>query len=149
MFKERLSPTSIVFASAVLGGFLAVAIVGQLSPVEADSDKTVGRLDATFFAEGQPEGAIPDFIPAYDNAGVEVGFVSTRATFTAADGPIEVYERDLRTVVGHHYPDIGFVPLGDDPDGYRSRSAEFTRGPDGEWRQTGGAPVPPESFPQD
>lgn len=69
MFKERLSPTSIVFASAVLGGFLAVAIVGQLSPVEADSGKTVGRLDATFFAEGQPEGAIPDFIPAYDNAG--------------------------------------------------------------------------------
>jgi hypothetical protein len=69
---------------------------------------------------------VPDYVAAVDahhpGAGT-VGYVSKTDIFGApgvqaardTGTPMTVYGADLKTVVGHMYPNKGFVPVGTDP----------------------------------
>jgi hypothetical protein len=67
---------------------------------------------------------IPDFIATVGRTGKLVGYVPRAYLFpshpnspvSSKGGGVPVYARNLKTLVGHVYPDIGFVPLGQAPE---------------------------------
>jgi hypothetical protein len=71
---------------------------------------------------------VPDFIPAAGDDG-NVGWIWSADVFPPPGEPrievVTVYADDLTTVIGHMYPDVGFVPLGAEaemlPDPHRNR----------------------------
>jgi hypothetical protein len=72
------------------------------------------------------QSKVPDFISTFGRNGKVVGYVpkaylfpSVSATPSVGESPVggvdPVYASDLRTLVGHIYPGVGYVPLGTDP----------------------------------
>jgi hypothetical protein len=61
---------------------------------------------------------IPDFIATLDRNGKLVGYIPRKYLFPSPDQPEKigdiapVYAANLKTLVGHMYPGVGFVPLG-------------------------------------
>ena len=55
-----------------------------------------------------------------------VGYATQADVGGRLSQPFPVYDRDLRTVVGHMYPDKGFVPIGTDPAAVSSVSTTTT-----------------------
>ena len=117
-------------------------LIGVIEGAEADSEHTVGRLPDEFFAAGRAASNMPDFIPALDNSGAIVGYMAS-GNLDVSAGPIPVYGADLVTVIGHHIADIGFVPEGDDPADYPSRTEVRERLPNGNWVVVSPAEVAP------
>jgi hypothetical protein len=81
---------------------------------------------AAYLANGIDAALVPDFVSVWGRDGTSVaGYIpkayllgQTIPTVTSSrpEGDIApVYADDLRTLVGHMYPDRGFVPLGVDP----------------------------------
>jgi hypothetical protein len=92
----------VAFALGVALGCGSEPSVGTMPPPGADGTYTSDE--------------VPDFVAVAGRDGGIVGYVSSReALGDVNDGPIPVLDRDLRTLVGHLVPDIGFVPLGTDP----------------------------------
>ena len=105
----------------------AVAVLA-LRPSAADpGHPTKGPIPpAAYLANGIDAALVPDFVPVWGRDGTTVaGYIPkayllgpTLPTVTSSrpEGDIApVYADDLRSLVGHMYPDRGFVPLGVDP----------------------------------
>jgi hypothetical protein len=125
-------PAFIAVPVAVLAlGFLivltAVAVLAPRSSVAAPGHTTKGPIPpAAYLANGIDAALVPDFVPVQSRDGTSVaGYIpkayllgSSMPTVTSSrpEGDIApVYADDLTTLVGHMYPDRGFVPLGVDP----------------------------------
>jgi hypothetical protein len=88
---------------------------------------TKGPVPNDAIVNGQTDiSKVPDFVAAVGKDGKIVGYVPkadlfpapTRGAHLGPQTPFEVqpvYAGDLRTLVGHFYPGIGFVPLGVSP----------------------------------
>jgi|1186.fasta_scaffold199341_2 hypothetical protein len=88
----------------VAGPTLRTKLSCPVDGVSAD-----GRTHGTMPPGGK--GRPPEFIAAVDTHQNIVGFVRR----PPSSGSVRVYGCDLSTVVGHLYPNRGFVPLGTDP----------------------------------
>jgi hypothetical protein len=125
-------PAFIAVPVAVLAlGFLivltAAAVLAPQSSVAAPGHLTKGPVPpAAFVANGIDAALVPDFVPVWGRDGTTVaGYIpkayllgSTMPTVTSSRPVADilpVYADDLTTLVGHMYPDRGFVPLGVDP----------------------------------
>jgi hypothetical protein len=125
-------PAFIAVPVAVLAfGFLIVmtanAVLAPQSSVAAPGHPTKGPIPpAAFVANGIDAALVPDFVPVWGRDGTTVaGYIpkayllgSTMPTVTSSRPEADiapVYGDDLTTLVGHMYPDRGFVPLGVDP----------------------------------
>ncbi len=68
---------------------------------------------------------VPDFVAVANRSGRLAGYARRSAIFPGASAPVAgvpvgggvvtVYASDLKTVVGHVYPGVGFVVIGTDP----------------------------------
>ncbi len=100
-------PTALLVAAAF--------IVGACSPVAPVGTK------GTMPPPG-PDGAVdpaqvPDFVAVAGREGGIAGYVPKEFVLGGSDETHwHVFSDDLTTVVGHMYPEKGFVPLGVDPD---------------------------------
>jgi hypothetical protein len=85
-------------------------------PTPSETAFTKGAIPETAWrANGSIDMTqVPDFIPATDGDSTAGWIASRDALGPAEDRPeiITVFADDLVTVVGHMYPEIGFVPLG-------------------------------------
>ena len=125
-------PAFIAVPVAVLAlGFLivltAAAVLAPQSSVAAPGHLTKGPVPpAAFVANGIDAALVPDFVPVWGRDGTTVAGYIPKAYLLASTMPtvtssrpvadiLPVYADDLTTLVGHMYPDRGFVPLGVDP----------------------------------
>ncbi len=90
-----------VAAGALAWGCSPLASKGTMPPLGPN-----GRID---------ESTAPDFVAVADRGDGTAGYARRQDVLTPGNGPVTVYGDDLRTVVGHLVPDVGFVPLGTDP----------------------------------
>jgi hypothetical protein len=117
----------VVLALGFLIVMTAIAVLAPRSSAAAPGHPTKGPIpQAAYLANGIDAALVPDFVPVQGRDGTSVaGYIpkayllgSTMPTVTssAPEGDIApVYADDLTTLVGHMYPDRGFVPLGVDP----------------------------------
>jgi len=112
-------------------GFLIVvtanAVLATRTSAAPPGHPTKGPIpQAAYLATGIDAALVPDFVPVQSRDGTAVaGYVPKayllgQTTPTGASArPVgdiaPVYADDLTTLVGHMYPDRGFVPLGVDP----------------------------------
>jgi len=114
----------------VLGFLIVMTAVAVLAPRSSAADPghpTKGPIpEAAYLANGIDAALVPDFVPVQGRDGTSVaGYIpkvyivgQTMPTVTSSrpEGDVApVYAADLTTLVGHMYPDRGFVPLGVDP----------------------------------
>lgn len=110
-----------------LNGWAAgLAVVAALALVPAavavaSSAKTAskGPVPADAFVAGHPvdKSKVPDFIPALDQSGNQVGYVARDLAMpdnanAGSEADIPVYADDLTTVVGRMVAGKGFVAIG-------------------------------------
>jgi hypothetical protein len=117
----------VVLALGFLIVMTAIAVLAPRSSAAAPGHPTKGPIpQAAYLANGIDAALVPDFVPVQGRDGTSVaGYIpkayllgSTMPTVTSSppEGDIApVYADDLTTLVGHMYPDRGFVPLGVDP----------------------------------
>jgi hypothetical protein len=118
----------VVVALAFLIVMTAVAFLAPGTSTAAPGHPTKGPIppDAAYLANGIDAALVPDFVPVWGRDGTSVaGYIPkayilgpTLPTVTSSrpeGGIAPVYADDLTTLVGHMYPDRGFVPLGVDP----------------------------------
>jgi hypothetical protein len=108
--------------TAIVAGSLAAAVIGGVVAVgaQADSGPTVGPLPIDRLDEqGQISPAlVPDFLRLRNNKGEIYGYAKREDMLPLLYGrqpsndPYAVYDKTLKTVIGHYHPGIGFVPLG-------------------------------------
>lgn len=97
------------------------AFAGASAAANGTQEPTAGRIPSEGFGvDGTLDlSAVPDLVVVEDDDGREVGFISKEYLVSgwSPDGnePQPVVERDGVTVVGHIYPGIGFVKLGENP----------------------------------
>lgn len=133
-------------ASATVGAALVVAIVAAQLIDSRSSATGAPGMGTSSASPGLTKGPIPwdawqedgtldremlpDFVPAADGD-VVAGWARSDDVFPAAGARqsdiVAVYAEDLQTLVGHMYPDIGYVPLGADPSQLPSRSSPEAR----------------------
>ncbi|MEX1007243.1 MAG: hypothetical protein WD271_05295 [Acidimicrobiia bacterium] len=119
---KRVALVSLVAIGTISAAFFGVAAMAS------DDAPTVGRVpEAAFRSDGSIDRTqVPDYIPALDRRGDIVGYVARDEVMpqegleppgelAPQDKPETVYDKDLKTVVGHMYPARGFVPVGTDP----------------------------------
>jgi hypothetical protein len=117
----------VVVAFAFLIVMTAVAFLAPRPSAADPGHPTTGPIPpAAYLANGIDAALVPDFVPVWDRDGTTVaGYIPkayilgpTLPTVTSSrpeGGIAPVYADDLTTLVGHMYPDRGFVPLGVDP----------------------------------
>jgi hypothetical protein len=103
---------SVAIGLAVAGGASATAFLPSKGPVPSSSN---GSIDW---------GKVPDFISVVSD-GKTVGYAprgyvignppGTKQSTDLGANAVPVYARDLSTLVGHVYPGVGFVPVGESP----------------------------------
>jgi hypothetical protein len=115
--RSRLLGISTLAVSITLG-------LGAATVVGADAKPpTRGRIPESAFdgKGGIDERQVPEYIPALDRDGNEVGWIRYGETVTDADDPersnqpVAVYADDLKTRVGAMWPGVGYVPNGKTP----------------------------------
>jgi hypothetical protein len=112
--------------------------VSTANATTAASTPTVGTIPASAIAGGTMDASqVPDFVPVMGQGGKVVGYIKKQdllmqgaspAGIGGAAGPTAqdqanqqaratapVYGPDLTTVVGHMYPNVGFVANGASP----------------------------------
>jgi hypothetical protein len=133
--RRAVLAASLVVAVVAAGAtFLAVGGFGGSRPTVAMPTK--GRIPQSLdITKGSVDlKDIPDFIAVVKNNKV-VGYVPSRDLFggtlraLAATNPIlPVYASDLKTLVGHMYPGVGFVAVGKSPDDVPCTNETTTEG---------------------
>ena len=103
---------SVAIGLAVAGGASAAAFLPSKGPVPSSSN---GSIDW---------GKVPDFI-SVESDGKPVGYAprgyvignppGTAQSTDLGNGAVPVYAKDLKTLIGHVYPGVGYVPLGESP----------------------------------
>lgn len=133
---KRLNEHSWIAAIGLglVGSLLAVGFV-----TAAAQHPTKGSIPESAHQPGQPMDAtkVPDFVATVDRSGKTVGYVSkadlfdppTEPGFRGEALPMNVYADDLTTIVGHMFPDRGFVPLGASPESVPAASASVAPAP--------------------
>ena len=64
--------------------------------------------------QSRDRAKMPDYIAVAGPAG-RAGYSRRDEVLDGADGPMEVFDEDLTTLVGYVHTGIGFVPLGEEP----------------------------------
>ena len=118
------------------------ALAGTATVMAASTGPTKGPIpDAAWgYAGSLNLTLVPDYIPASDRAGNEIGYVSRDALIDPSGGqrdqagrPVTavwpVFAADLKMVVGHMVPNKGFVRVGADPASAPSVSVSFAPAP--------------------
>jgi hypothetical protein len=124
--KGRLAVLSAVVAVVVVAGAVALAtnLFGSGKTSISGSSLTAGTVPPSQNGSVDPK-KIPDFIATVGRTGKLVGYVPRAYLFPShpnspvsskLGGVVPVYARNLKILVGHMYPDIGFVPLGKTPE---------------------------------
>ena len=106
-------------AGAVIGAALLLAACSAAVVEPSSSEVTLTRgpiPDSARRADGSIDlSRVPDFIPAADGDRI-AGWIASSDVMPGAGEArseiIEVFADDLVTVVGHMYPEVGFVALG-------------------------------------
>jgi hypothetical protein len=110
---------------------MAAAAIGVTSVAAGGSAPTKGAIPhEAFKPDGIDLSLAPDFVQAVGRNGDVVGYIP-KEYFVTQTGPVTdaplgpdgrptsntkpVYGDDLKTLVGHFVPGIGFVPIGTDP----------------------------------
>lgn len=129
-FRKVLKVRWVLAAIIALGAVLGSA--GLIQNVASHSHPTMGRVPNSAFSSGTLNpNVMPDFVPASNHSGKIVGYVRKTdivpghssaspnglAPSPASMGPIPVYNKALTKIVGHMYPGVGFVPIGQNPTG--------------------------------
>lgn len=105
---------------AALAVILAVLAMGTaLAPVADPGDPTFGPVPADIYdpATGVDWERMPTFIPVADQNGEIAGYVDSLTMLGSdnGDGPVTVFALDKSgEPIGQFYPEVGFVPFGDD-----------------------------------
>jgi hypothetical protein len=119
------SVVSLAFGLLIV--MVAVSVLGPRTSAADPGHFTKGPIpEAAHLANGIDATLVPDFVPVWGRDGTSyAGYVpkayvlgQTMPTVTSSRpevGVAPVYAADLTTLVGHMYPDRGFVPLGVDP----------------------------------
>ncbi len=92
----------------------------------ADAAPTKGRIpDEAFLSNGDIDSnRVPLFVAVWGRDETIAGYVPREYILGLPDAPNwPVYGDDLKTIVGHMFPDRGFVPLGVDPESIPRASA--------------------------
>ena len=130
-FGHRVPALIAVSVVVVATGFLivltAVAVLAPRTSAAAPGHPTKGPIpQAAYVANGIDAALVPDFVPVWGRDGTTVAGYIPKAYLLGQTTPtgvsarpvadiLPVYADDLRTLVGHMYPDRGFVALGVDP----------------------------------
>ena len=123
----RLAGLSVLVAALVTIGAIALAVnlfgPGGSSP--STPSLTAGTMPLRAQGGAVNIKKVPDFVATLGRSGKLVGYIpranlfpATRVSAPASSkvgGVAPVYARDLKTLVGHMYPGVGFVPLGRSP----------------------------------
>jgi hypothetical protein len=118
--------TSFVAVLVVVGAVaLITGVFAPGTPAHTGSAMTVGGVQPS--KNGQIDlRAVPDFVKV-SSGGELVGYEPRAFVFPSASSPVNspvspklgavgpVYARNLKTLIGHEYPGIGFVPVGTSP----------------------------------
>jgi hypothetical protein len=108
--EKKMKKQKIFYVASLL--LIVVGIAGFAS---AHPNLTKGRIpDEAFGKDGIRAELAPDFIPALDREGNEVGYVSKVDVFDekAGDRKILVVDETLSRPIGHMVPGRGFVRFG-------------------------------------
>jgi hypothetical protein len=123
----RLAVLSVFAAALVTFGAIAFAanLFGSGGTPPSTPSLTAGTVPFPVQGGSVNPKRIPDFIETVGRTGKVVGYVPRAYLFPVArvNAPVSsklgdvspVYARDLKTLVGHMYPGVGFVPLGTSP----------------------------------
>lgn len=116
------SPGRFSYKWSIVLGILAALCLLPVAGAIASGDgstPTRGNVPSSVFdGSGRVDKSkVPDFIPALDRAGNQMGWVRRDDAMpedanTGSNPSVPVYADDLTTVVGHMIPSRGFVPLG-------------------------------------
>jgi hypothetical protein len=109
--------------------FLTISAVAAGAALGGSPAPTKGIIPPEAFQPGKQidPALVPDYIVALGRDGKPVGYVSKELALGLTPDPLDdsgrpmaavipVYGGDLVTIVGHMVPDLGFVPLGTDPE---------------------------------
>ena len=116
----RASPNGALCAFTLAA--FSILIFAQVA-LSATATPTKGRIPNSAIEGGRIDlAAVPDYIPALDQQGYAIGYVSKWLAIGDDKSdyldPIPVFGDDLKTLVGHMITDVGFVPLRDSSDAY-------------------------------
>ncbi len=138
IFKSR-RPANVLYGTLTRVRWLLIAMItlgvvfgsfGMAENVASHSHPTMGPVPNSAFNGGQLNpNVMPDFVPASSHSGQIVGYVRKTdilpshssgspngiAPSPASLGAIPVYNKALTKIVGHMYPGVGFVPIGQNP----------------------------------
>lgn len=107
---------------ALAAGIIIAAVsafAGASAATNGQQELTAGRIPPEAFrVDGELDvAAVPDLVVVEDDEGREVGYISkeylTSGWTPDGNEPQPVVERDGVTVVGHIYPGVGFVEVGE------------------------------------
>lgn len=128
MHESRLGTSRLALALPLTGAFAAMLLTAAMS-APGHSAATKGAIpdDAWGRDGGLNRALVPDFIAVWDRTGTSLAgyapkelVLGTQAprfvSESEPDLPVPVYGEDLNTVVGHLFPDKGFIPVGVDPE---------------------------------
>lgn len=123
----RMALAAATVAAAVVATLVGIQVLGQgpstgggPEPTATADARTKGPIpDSAWQEDGTIDmSQVPDFIPATNGDGI-AGWISSDDALppdgTKSPDEIPVFADDLRTLVGHMFPGVGFVPLGTDP----------------------------------
>jgi hypothetical protein len=125
--KGRFAVLSGVVAVVVVAGAVTLVtnLFGSATAPSGRPSLTAGTIPPS--QDGSVDlKKVPDFIATVGRTGKLVGYVPRAYLFptnpvgspvsSKLGGVVPVYARNLKTLVGHMYPGIGFVPLGKTPE---------------------------------
>ena len=103
----------VIAVSLGVGGGVAIAADLTRGPVPTGSNGTLNFKQAPdFISVVGSKGQVVGYVPRSD---VAAGPANTAMPTTAIGKILPVFGPDLRTLVGHLYPGVGFVALGSSP----------------------------------
>lgn len=106
----------------------------EQTPLIDDSDgPTRGALPPEAFdLDGIDLSVAPDYVEALGQDGQVVGYIPKQffdKQHQSGKEPLPVYGDDLTTLIGHHVPGKGFVPLGTNLDDVQSSEVDVAPSP--------------------
>jgi hypothetical protein len=123
----RLAGLSVLVGTLVTIGTVAFAVnlFGSDGSSPRAPSLTAGTVPLRAQGGAVNPKKVPDFVATLERSGKLVGYVPRAYLFPVTHvnapassklgGVAPVYARDLKTLVGHMYPGVGFVPLGRSP----------------------------------
>lgn len=124
--KHRSLFKPVVFVVVLVATIAAVSAVGVALTAKSDGPSFGAVPEEVAHADSIEEelALVPDFVQAVGRHGEDVGYIPKdalyapdgRGNYAPIDGPLPVVAADGETLVGHIFPDKGFVGIDENPD---------------------------------